>query len=73
ESAEELGLIEEGTAAPEAKAVPAEPEAKPTEQAETPAAAEPKAEDLKASDTAEVTESAPESVPEAPAGDKKEE
>jgi large subunit ribosomal protein L17 len=42
-SAEELGLIEEGKAAPEAEAAPVEAEAKPAEQAETAAAPEPEA------------------------------
>jgi large subunit ribosomal protein L17 len=75
ESAEELGLIEEGQAAPEAEAVPAESETKPAEQAETPAAQEtqPEAEELKAEGAGEGTETAAESEPEAPAGDKKEE
>jgi hypothetical protein len=67
EAAEELGLIEEGQAAP------AEPETKPAEQAETPAAQEtqPEAEELKAAGADEGAETVAES--EAPAGDKKEE
>ena len=71
EAAEELGLIEEGQAAPAAEAAPAEPETKPAERAETPAAQEtqPEAEELKA----EGTETTAEPEPEAPAGDKKEE
>lgn len=75
ESAEELGLIEEGQAPPEpvAEAAPAEPEASPAEQAETPAAQEPQAEEIKASEAGEGAETAAESEPEAPAEDKKEE
>lgn len=74
EAAEELGLIEEGQAAPAAEAAPAEPETKPAEQAETPAAQEtqPDAEELKAAGADEGAET-PAAESEAPAGDKKEE
>lgn len=73
EAAEELGLIEEGKAAPAAEAAPDESETKPAEQIETPAAQEtqPEAEELKAEGAGEGTETTAES--EAPAGDKKEE
>lgn len=75
ESAEELGLIEEGQAPPEpeAEAAPVEPEAGPAEQAETPAPQEPQAEEIKASEAGGGEETAAESEPEATAEDKKEE
>lgn len=73
ESAEELGLIEEGQAAPEAEAVPAEPEAKPDEKAEATAVQEPQAEEITASEAGEAVESPAEAAPEAQAEDKKEE
>lgn len=73
ESAEELGLIEEGQAAPEAEAAPAEPEAKPDEKAEATSAQEPQAEEITASEAGEAVESPAEATPEAQAEDKKEE
>jgi len=75
EAAQELGLIEEGQAAPAAEAASAEPETKPAEQAETPAALEtqPEAEELKAEGAGEGAETTAEPESEAPAGDKKEE
>lgn len=73
ESAEELGLIEEGKAAAEA-AVP-EPEQKPEEKAEEPQAQEPQAQEqeLKASGAEEGGESGSEPASEAGTENKKEE
>jgi len=73
ESAEELGLIEEGKAAAGA-AVP-EPDRKPEERVEEPQAQAPQAQEqeLKASGTEEGVESGTEPVPEAGTENKKEE